>query len=218
MELDDLKHAWQALERRLEQGNALQLQLFRDRKFDGLRRGLAPLCWGQALQLVFGAAVVVAAVAFWSRYGDAPAMLATGVVMHVYGVATIIAGGVTLGLVGRIDYAAPVVQIQKQMASLRRFYVVSGMCVGLPWALLWVLLPVMLARTAGRDLYASAPGFVFGSLAFGALLLAAVAWFHRWSRDPRRPELARRLEDSLSGRSLRRAQAVLDEVRRFEVE
>ena len=127
-------------------------------------------------------------------------------------------GGVTLGLIGRIDYAAPVVQIQKQLATLRRFYVASGLLVGLPWAMLWVLVPVMLARTAGANLYTSAPGFVFGSLAFGALLLAVVAWFHRLSRDSGRPELARRLDDSLSGRSLQRARARLDEIRRFEAE
>jgi hypothetical protein len=59
---------------------------------------------------------------------------------------------------------------------------------------------------------------VCASLGVGALLLAAVAWFHRWSSDPRRPERARRLDDGLSGRSLRRAQAGLAEVRRFEAE
>lgn len=218
MELDDLKGAWKALERQLERGNALQLQQLRDRKLDGLRRGLSPLCWGQALQIAFGAAIVLASVAFWGRHGDEPAMLATGVVMHAYGVATIAAGGITLGLVGRIDYAAPVVQIQKRLAALRRFYVISGLCVGLPWASLWVLVLVMLARAAGVDLYARAPGFVFGSLAVGAALIAALVGLHRWARDPRRPELARRIDEGTSGRSLRRAQAILEEVRRFEAE
>ncbi len=109
--------------------------------------------------------------------------------------------------------------IQKRLAALRRTYVVGGMWVGLPWALLWVLCAVMLARTtAGVNLYVSAPMFVYPSLLAGVLILLGVRWFHRWSRHPGRPRLAQRLEDSLTGNSIRQAQAELDDIQRFEAE
>ncbi len=46
--------------------------------------------------------------------------------------------------------------------------------------------------------------------------LAGTWWFGRWSRHPSRPRLARKMQDSLSGRSLLSAQAVLDEIAAFE--
>ena len=64
MELDNLKHAWQTLDRRLEQQNTLQLKIFRDRKLDTLRRHLRPLARGQAAQILCGVALVLLSVAF----------------------------------------------------------------------------------------------------------------------------------------------------------
>jgi hypothetical protein len=43
MELDELKHAWKTLDRRLEQQNALGLQMLRDGRLERARRGLRPL-------------------------------------------------------------------------------------------------------------------------------------------------------------------------------
>ena len=49
----------------------------------------------------------------------------------------------------------------------------------------------------------------------GALGLLATWGFHRWSRRPERAEFCRKLDHSLTGHSLRKAQALLDEVRDF---
>lgn len=55
MELDEMKLAWRALDQRLEQQHAMHVQIFRDLRTDAARRGLRPLMWGQALQMVVGA-------------------------------------------------------------------------------------------------------------------------------------------------------------------
>ena len=55
MELDDFKQAWKTLDHRLERQAAIDLQLLRDARVDRARRGLRPLAWGQALQMVIGA-------------------------------------------------------------------------------------------------------------------------------------------------------------------
>lgn len=57
---------------------------------------------------------------------------------------------------------------------------------------------------------------VYWSLALGAAGLLATLWFHRWSRSPDRPRLAKAMRESVIGSSLLRAQARLDEIERFE--
>lgn len=219
MELDDLKHAWQTLDHRLAQNHALQFEAFRERRIDALKRHLLMVRLGQALQMLFGIGVVLVAVAFWRCYWQEPVMLATGIVLHVYGVMLIAVGGLIQGRISRIDRSLPVLEIQKRLAALRRSYVIGGMWVGLPWAFLWVLCAVMAARTVtGVNLYVDAPLFVYPNLAVGVLILFGVRWFHRWSRSPAHPERVKRFEDSVTGRSIRQAQATLDDIARFEAE
>jgi hypothetical protein len=223
MEPDDLKTAWQALNRRLERQDAINLQLLREKKLDRTRSTLRPLLWGQVAQILFGIPFILLAALLWMRAHALPdglplAALLAGIAVQVYGIATIAFAGETIRRIRAVDYSAPVVEIQKQIASLRRTYIISGMVGGLPWWFLWVPILAVLAGLGGVDLHAKAPGLVWGGLAIGALGLLATRWFHRWSRDPKRPALAQRVEDSVAGTSLRKARAQLDELRRFEAE
>jgi hypothetical protein len=217
MELDDLKSAWQVLDRRLEQQAALNLHLFKQDKLDRMRSSLRPLFWGQILQILFGAATVLFAVSFWTQHRDVPHLLLTGLIMHVYGVATIIFAGVTLGHISRIDHAAPVLAIQKQLAQLRRVYIINGLSVGLPWWVLWVtLMQIVFMNAFGADLYTNLGDWLWGCYASGVLGLLATWWFHRWTHDPRRARLAQVVDDSVTGSSLRKARRMLDEIERYE--
>lgn len=217
MELDDLKAAWQTLDRRLEQQSALNLHIFKQDKLDRMRSSLRPLFWGQLLQILFGVAMVLFAVSFWTQHRDEPHLLFTGLIVHVYGVVTIIFAGITLGLIGRIDYSAPVLAIQKQLAQLRRIYIINGMSVGLPWWVLWLpLMQMFLMNAFGADLYVNLGAWIWGSYAIGVLGLLATWWLHRWSRDPRRARVARIVDESVTGNSLRNARRVLEEIERFE--
>lgn len=218
MELDDLKSAWKALDRRLERDATIHLQLLRERRLDKARGSLRPLYIGQILQMLWGLGFILLGALLWSTKPDVAAVIAAGVVVHAYGVVCIIAAGIVLGGIGRIEYAAPVLEIQKRLAHVRRAYIVSGMVAGLPWWFLWVPLLIVLLGLAGVDLYAHTPATVWIGLGVGALGLLATAWFHRWSRNPARPRLARAVENAVTGASLRRAQAQLDELQRFERE
>ena len=217
MELDELKSAWQVLDQRLEASNRLQLQALRERKHDQLKRRLRPLFWGQVAQMVLGALVLLPASSFWASNLQAWPMLLSGIVLHAYGVALIITGGMTLGRMRAIDCSAPVITLQKQLANLRRTYILSGLWAGLPWWFLWMPIMAALVKSGtGVNLFETLPSiFVFGTV-IGVLGLAATWWFHHWSRDPRRPRLAKAMEDSVAGRSLHSAQAVLDEIAAFE--
>ena len=217
MELDDFKLAWQTLDQRLQQQNAVGLQLLRERGLDNARKHLRPLWWGQVAQMLLGLSCVLLGVTCWNQHSGQPPFLVAGIVMHAYGVATLIAGGITLGLIRQLDYAAPVVLIQKQLAKLRRFYVASGAAVGLAWWVLWIPFVMTLAgldRNAEGQVWMQP--WVYISLGGGVVGLLGTWWFHRWSRHPGRPRLARAMDDSVTGGSLRRAQARIDEIERFE--
>lgn len=218
MELDDLKQAWQTLHKRLEQQNALNLHLFKEGKLEKTRSSLRPLFWGQIAQLLFGLPFIVLAVSFWPEHRDVPHLLLSGLIVHAYGVLTIVMSGITLGMIGRIDYAAPVVQIQKQLAQVRRFYILGGMIAGLPWALLWIPLMTVVFGLLGVDMWIQAPSVIWIGGSVGVAILLGTWWFHRWSRHPSRPRLAKAMEDSVTGGSLRKAQTYLDEIAQFEQE
>jgi hypothetical protein len=217
MELDDLKLAWQTLDRRLQQQNALNLHLFRSGRLDQARRGLRPLMWGQAVQMLIGAAGALWFAPFWVAHRHELPLLLAGLVMHAYCLGLIAFGAVMQAQIARIDYAAPVLAIQRQLLLLRRTFVHGGMLIGLPWWFLYVPLLMVLAKVGSNaDLFDNAPAWVWVSLGVGMLGLALTAWFHRWANQPQRVALGRMLEDAAAGSSIRRAQAALDEVTRFE--
>jgi hypothetical protein len=217
MELDEMKFAWQALDRRLEQQHALSLRLFRDGRMDKLQRGLRPLVWGQAIQMLIGVLGLLVLAPIWIAHWRDPAVLIAGVVMHAYCVGLIVVGAAVQAQVARIDYGAPVLAIQRRLLELRRTYAVWGaIAVGWPWWFLTAPLLVVLTRGA---IMVDAPSAIWIQLAIGAVGLFVTWWFfYRWSRRPERAALARKLDDSTSGGSLRRAQLALDEIARFEQE
>jgi len=218
MELDDLKTAWHSLDRRLQRQHDLNLQLFRQNKLDRMQSGLRPLFWGQIAQILFGVLFIALAALLWLSQPVDAAVIVAGVVVHAYGVITVMAGAVVLAQMRRIDPSAPVLEIQKQLARVRTLYVRSGMVAGLPWWFLWIVVLMVLAGLGDVNLLAKSPALVRSGLGIGALGLLGTWWFHRWSRHPSRPRLAQVLDDSVTGASLRRAKAQLDELMRFERE
>ena len=170
------------------------------------------------MQIAFGLPFIALAVLLWASQPQGIAVVAAGMVVHAYGVLTIIAAGVVLGQMGKLDPAAPVLEIQKQLARVRALYIRSGMLAGLPWWFLWVPILMVLAGLRDVDLLARSPSVVLIGLGVGALGLLGTLWFHRWSRDPVRPRLAQAMDASITGASLRRAKAQLDELMAFQRE
>lgn len=217
MEPDELKYAWQAINQRLDRHDALNLQLLRERKLDGLRSNLRPLFWGQCLQVLLGVALALLGIACWKNNLYAAGYLLTGIVLHAFGVANAALGGITMGLIGGIDHAAPVLDIQKRLTLLRKFYLFGAVLVGLPWWIMWIVVVIAFAGLAGHPPHGGTPPWIWINLAVGALGLLATWGLYRWSHtDPKRAKLAKWMDDAISTASLRKAQARLDEVRQFE--
>lgn len=214
MELEEMKLAWETLGARLERQQTLALQLFRDSRLDKLRRGLRPLVFGQALQLAIGVALSVWGAALWTSHLRQLDALVCGLVAQAYGVLLIVFAARNLYLKQRIDYAAPVLDIQRRLAELRAFRVRVEAPVNLAvCCFLWIPPTWVGLAAVGFDV----PVRVFmywaiGSSLAGLATLLLIVWTMRWLG------YARKIEDNSAGRSIVQAQAALDEIARFERE
>lgn len=214
MELDEMKQAWQALEYRLERQQAWHEQIWRESRLDKLRYGLRPLQWGQAIQLAVGVLFTALGAAFWASHLQVMHLLVCGVLVQAFGLCMIGFSARTLQLIERIDHAAPVLTLQRQLASLRRWRVrIEAPINAVLGCFVWIVVLWMNLAWYGVDLWSA--GFIRWALLNGLVGIAAVmltVWLAR------RLGFMRRLEDGVAGRSVQKAEAVLDELARFERE
>lgn len=214
MELDDLKSAWQTLDRHLQQQSALTAHLFRERKLDKAGKGLRRVYWGKIVQILFGDALIYFGIVSTMRYLTVPHLLACSVFMLIYGVMIVVFGGVMLGRISRIDYAAPVLEIQKRVSGLFRAHVTMNLWAGLPWWFLWIAIFMLeMKANLGVDLFVTTPAFVWVSGVIGTVGLLVTLWYYRRSRDA---QAAAALEKASAPRGLREATNALDDIARFE--
>ena len=214
MELDDLKAAWQTLDRRLEQQYALDFQIFKDGKISKVKSALRPLVVGQIVQIVSGILMLMVFAPFWFAHQRVPHLLLCGILLHVYSVLVIIFAGRDLHFILNLDFTVPVLQIQRQLAELRmRRARVTLWVFGVTGCFIWIPLMLVIFKWLGVDVWVRSPFVVYIFIASGFVSLAFLLGLTWWGRAPQR---AKAFEDSSAGRSVCRAQAVLDEIARFE--
>lgn len=231
MELDDLKSAWRRLDSDLDAAwthfdlradgvEALALQTRSDRGLDRSRASLRRFGLAQLLEMAIWIAMVVIAASFWFDHRGTPHLLAAGLVLHVYGIVAIWASVTRALLVARVYYTAPVLDIQRRVARLRRFTTVTTVALGLPWWCLWLVATIVGAKLwLGVDLYAAAPTWIVATLAFGAVAMAGSVWLAvRWAKHPPANPRLRAMIDDLAGCNLQRARRQLAEIEHFERE
>lgn len=217
-ELDDLKSTWQTLSRNLERQNALAFHQLKESKFRRFRSSFRWLVIGQIIQIICGALLSIISARFWINHLGVPQAMIYGISLHAYGIMLIVFAARDLSLIHRLDYAAPVLELQKQMAELRQWHVRAALWFGITGCFIWIPLILALAYSLGADVWVRNPGvigwFVLSSLLPAALLVGIVLW----SRRPGKAKLAKSLENNSVGRSVNRAQALVDEIAQFERE
>jgi hypothetical protein len=218
MELEEMKATWLQMDRVLQKQDEQIMKIEVDRQLGRARRGLRPLFWGQVCQMLVAIGLMILAANYWTENRDVWYRLASGIVVHVYAVITVVLAGITISRIVKIDYSSPVVVIQKQLAKLRSFYILSGMLTGLPWWLLWMPVMAVIFGLLGSDLFANSPGLVLWCTVGGVVGLIGTLLFHRWAHQPKRSGLGRRLDINAAGGSLAKAQKALREIQQFEME
>jgi len=214
LELAELKSAWRALDAKLERQHARELQAFRQGRLGRARLHLLPLYFEAVLEILVGLTIAVLAGGFWTGHLAEPVVLVAGLALHLYGIAMIALASRSLVLLTRLDFAAPVLTIQRDLAGLEEHRTRAALALGLPWWVLWLALLVSLARAfPAIDLYARAPGWVLGNFAFGLLGIAVSLLVVRRIRR-RKPTH----DGTTLGWLLRRARRQIEELERFERE
>jgi hypothetical protein len=215
MELDELKLAWQSLDRRIDAYiNLNQQVLMKDRRHKA-RGKLRPLVWGQGFQMIMGLFIALIGGSFWYDFLEVPHLFFAGLSLHIYGIVLILFGGAMQHAMNRIDYSASIITIQKQLTLTRRLYVMISTVLGMVWWLLWIpLMMVFLAWAFGVDFYAHQPLVMKSWWIIGIGGLLATSGFFYWAS--KHPKLSNQLERLAAGKSLNDAQAFLDEIAAFE--
>lgn len=217
-ELDDLKTAWQTLNRNLERQHTLALHQFKESKLKRLRSGLRPLVIGQIIQIICGAILSILGGSFWFDHIGVAHLMFYGISLHAYGIMLIVFAARDLFLIQRLDYAAPVLALQKQIADLRNWHVRAGIWFGITGCFIWIPLMLMIFYKLGADVWMRKPGVVGWFVLSGFICLGVMCAIVVWSRRPGSEKFAKNLKDNSAGRSVSRAQKVLDEIARFERE
>ena len=215
LELDDLRRSWQALERKLDAQQVLNLELATESRVDKAKARLRPVLVGQAVQAAVGIACTVFFARFWLAHLDAPAALVSGLLMHAWAVALVVSAVTELMLVMRINYAQPVLTIQKYLGVLQYWRTRMAPLLGLAFWVLWLpLVEVLLKHFTGADI---AGWFLWTNVAVGVAGLAGTVWgFRRLRRRGHR--FADAIDADNAGCGVRSAQALLADIRRFEAE
>jgi MFS family permease len=218
MELDDLKIAWAHLEDRVEKTESLVRRDYTARRLNESRRALRGLTWGQAAQVLAWIGVAAIVAPFWIEHRHVPHLLVAGLALHLFAIAIICTSVMQILLIGRAFYTAPVVTIQRRLAELHRFRVVSSLGLGLLWWVMWVAATMVGAQLwFGVDLYRESPRWIQMALGLGVAGMGVSVLLARCyaKRAPASPFL-RRLIDDLAGHNLLRATRRLEEISGFE--
>lgn len=216
VELDDMKLAWQTMHRQFEQQQALNLTLWTESRADKARHGLQPLLWGQVIQIVVGALIALMAASFWLPRMAVVHFLVWGLLVHAFGILMIVTAARNVHLIKQIDFAAPVLDIQQRIATLRAWRVrVEAPLYAVTGSFIWIPLVLMAIARAGVDPSVVAPelsGYLMLSGIVSLGLVALVAWLVR------RAGHRRWLENNLAGGSVRKAESMLEQIARFQQE
>lgn len=202
MELDDLKAGWMAMDQRIERLERLEASALARQAWAGVRAELRPLVVGQCVQVVAGVLLAVAAGSFWHGHPGVPGLLVAGLLLHLYGIAMIVAAARNLVLVARVTETAPVLALQSRIADLRAWRIREGRWFGVVGSFMWVAMVVCVFGLLGVDIVTVNPVFVGLNLLVACVCVAAFIVVSRVAGAP-------------EGAAVRRARTRLEEIEAF---
>jgi hypothetical protein len=215
MELDELKASWQRLDRRVQELTAINRRLVFDTVIRKARWRLAPVIAGAVANVIIGAFFAVTSGAFWTAHLDSPPVLVSGIAMHLLGIMFIVIGIGRLALARRVDFARPVLEIQRSLASLQQweawsFHAAWAGCCAIPLA---IAISITMAAL-GANFRERASGYLLVNLVVWVAVAAAPLLLYVVSRR-RGGKFAARMDAFLTSHSISRARALIDEIDEF---
>ena len=219
MELDDLKKRWEGLDAKLDSAMRLNRRVLDERVLDKADRAMKRHVWVVAAELGLGVFTVLLTGSFVADHIREPRFLVPGLLLHVFVIAQI--AMLVRQIVGtrEIDYAAPLVEIQKRIETLRVSMIRTTTWTFLLSPLLWPpLFIVALEGLFGVDAYAAfgvpyiVANVIFGLAVIAAGLFVSRRFADRFSGSP----FGRSLMRDLAGTNLAAATGYLESLSQFE--
>lgn len=215
MELDELKSAWQRLDRRVEELTALNRQLLTGAATRRARWRLAPVMIGSVLNIIAGLVFAVMCGAFWTAHLDKPGVVIAGLALHVASIGLVVIGAVRLTLALQVDYSQPVLEIQRALAKLQQWETRSFLVAWLGgWLVVCAAFIVAVATLTGIDLWQVAPSYVLLSLVVSLAGGLVPLLLHGWARR-RGGRLATWFDAFMLNRNIARASEAVAEIDDF---
>lgn len=204
MEMHELEQAWNSIDSRLGQQEALLRRIDTYRAMDNVRSRLRLVSAGQIMQLVIGLGIVLWAGGFWWDRVSQTHLMLYGMGIHLYGIALLVTAGLQLYRLSVIDYRQPVTIVQAQLMALRRVRGQTERALLVIGFVAWVPFLFLVLQRFGMDVWLTRPSVVWWNLGAGvvlALLMLLLVW-----RFP-----ARFAKDA-AGKGLRESEAELAEL------
>lgn len=221
MQLDDFKTHWDTYDRKLNKNWQLSLALLRQTRWQQTRSALQKLALGAWVELFLGLATAMVLGGFIAAHFTQWQFLLPAVALHVFTISQIVFNGYQVATLQEIKFDAPILLSQKRLANLRRWRIRATLGAFVIAPLLWVpLLIVSVKGLLGLNLYAVlSPAWLVVNVLFGAAVIPLTLWVARryrarWQNSPR----VQQFLDDVAGRSLKEANAFLQELSEFERE
>lgn len=221
MQLDDLKDAWAAHGATLERSLAIDERLLREVLLRKVRFTFVPYLLWRVLELALGVAALSVVLPVVAAHRAEPRYLVVGGALAAFaaGITALCAYLLVNGL--QLAFDGPVTAIQRDVERLKLAEYHAFKWALLGGVLLW--LPALLVpfeALTGVDALARVDlPYLVGNLVVGLVVLAlGQAWSRKYVERSDLSPFARRVVDSLTGWSLRRATGHLAELARFERE
>jgi hypothetical protein len=172
--------------------------------------------WGE---LAFGVLAALLVGSYLPESFVAPRFAIPAVLLQLGAIGLIASAARQLWLLSTVDFAGPVMDTQRRLARLRRLRSRANRWLIFAAPLLWSLLVIAVPHgLIGLDVYAAfGVPWVAGNLAFGAVVVAVVAWvarrFPAWYAES---GFIRALGDDVTGRRIAAVNGFLTELDAFE--
>jgi hypothetical protein len=221
MELENLERRWAELDRKLDAAIHLNTHVLRGTLAGKAETALRRLARGLWLELGLNVLAALWLGSFWVDHLAEPRFWLPALGLHLCVMALIVAAVHQLVAITQLDFAAPIITIQKRLEALRILRIRTVMWTLVLSPLLWTpLFIVALKSFFDVDVYQSfSAAWLLANVLLAILLIPVAIWICRRCADRmERSPLLRSLMRDLAGYSLSAATEHLQSLTQFEQE
>jgi hypothetical protein len=219
MTFEELQQQWKTQDAKLETIIHLNVAQLSATHLSSMTSALDRIRRTLWIELAINAVALLMLGSFIGDHLREPRFLIPAAVLHLCAIALFGVSVRQLVELGRVDYAMPVVEVQRSLTRMRMLRIRESKWTLLLAPALWTpLFLVGMKGLLGVDAYAVFdPAWIAANIVFSLAVIPLMVWVarhvgERFSRSP----LLQRLSDDLAGRSFNDAAAFAEKLARFE--